>query len=203
MKNILRTAVLAVALIFATAPVMAQDFEIKPYAGVGIGAFMLDVEDSTPGDPFATDDTVFGGFLAVGADVHEYLGLELRVGTTSDGSESIIVPGVGTVAVDYGPSYFISYLAKVQYPATPELRIYGLIGGTTAKVETSFTAMGFPVVTDSQTETGVSFGAGVDYTVMDNVSVGAEWVRYWHNVNFDATTEVDIDGISATVKYEF
>jgi len=188
MKNMLRTAVLAVALIFASAPALAQDFEFKPYVGVGLGGFNIELDAL---GLLSDSDTAFGGYGLVGADFNDYLGAELRVGTTANAT----LFG----AVDVGVDYFISYLAKVQYPATPELRVYGLIGGTTAKATTS--VVGFP--DESYTETGVSFGAGLDYRIMDQVIIGAEWVRYWHNVEVEPGLEAIVDGFSGLVKYEF
>jgi len=108
------------------------NFEIKPYAGIGIGAFGLEYKQSG----LSQKNTVFGGYGKFGADIGDYFGLEVRVGTTSSGTQSY---PAGTLGSSYpfdskgSADYFVSYLAKFQYPVTVDFKPYVMIGGTTAK----------------------------------------------------------------------
>ena len=55
-------------------------------------------------------DNVFGGYLQLGSDFNDYLGAELRIGTTAKGSNAY---GGGTV--DLSADSLFSYLLKLQY----------------------------------------------------------------------------------------
>ena len=162
-----------------------NDFDIRPYAGVGIGAFGLELKSPTVNQK----NTVFGGFGKVGADIGDYLGAELRFGSTSSGT---------TGNTKLSDSYFISYLAKVQYPVTLDFRPYALIGGTTSKFKVTTAG-----VETSNTKTGFSYGFGADYYLQDQLSIGGEWMQYWTNVNIGTNAEAKIWGATATVAYHF
>jgi len=142
-----------------------HDFDIRPYAGLATGAFGLELKDSTG---FSQKNTVFGGYAKVGADIGDYLGAELRFGSSSSGT---------TGNVKLSDSYFISYLAKLQFPATIDFRPYAMIGGTTAKFKKKVAG-----VEKSKSKTGFSYGFGAEYYLQDNLSLGGEWMQYWTNV---------------------
>ena len=178
-----------------------NDFDIRPYAGVGIGAFGL--EEKEPG--FSQKNTVFGGFGKFGVDIGDYLGAELRVGATSTGTNSYPAGTAGIPApfdVSLSDDYFISYLAKVQYPVTLDFRPYALIGGTTAKVKGAVSVSGLSGAV-STTKTGFSYGFGADYYLQDQLSIGGEWMQYWTNVNIATNSEAKMWGAVATVAYHF
>lgn len=162
-----------------------NDFDIRPYAGAGLGAFGLEFKNSTT----SIKKTVFGGYGKLGADIGDYLGVELRIGGTASGTKN-------TTKIQ--ASSFYSYLGKIQFPATPDFRLYALLGGTTAR----FKKGGL-----SKTKTGFSYGFGADYYLQDRVSVGGEWVQYWTNVKLGSTfgtgAEAKIWGAVATASYHF
>ena len=138
MKNMMRVSMLIAALCLAW-PGQAKaadigDLSLHPYMGVGLGLYHL--KFSQPG--FSQSNNVFGGYLQLGSDFNDYLGAELRIGTTAKGSNTYTG---GTV--DLTSDYMFSYLLKLQYPTTPELRIYGLIGGTTGKAKITPTPAAF------------------------------------------------------------
>ncbi len=206
-------AVLCLAVIPATV-VQAQDlygntrsgtggnFDIKPYAGIGIGAFGLEVKD--PG-VITQKNTVFGGYGKFGADIGDYLGVEVRVGTTSSGSQSY--PAAASVPFNFKLSsdYFISYLAKFQYPVAVDFKPYVMLGGTTAKIKGTVSALGVSG-SASAMKTGLSYGFGANYYVAGNLSVGGEWMQYWTNVklpSFGPNIEAKIWGATATAAYHF
>lgn len=190
MKKIITAAMLTMLAL----PSIASATDIKLYAGGGLGIFGLDYADST----FSVNKTAFGGYGNFGADFNDYFGAEVRIGAT--GSVSKASP---TTTVTLKVPSFFSYLAKVQFPATPDFKLYGLVGATTANFQGTNTA-GF---NRTETKTGLSYGAGADYTVQDKLSIGAEWVQYWNKVNLPSTwganAEAKIWGAVITAKYHF
>jgi len=166
-----------------------NDFDIHPYAGGGIGIFGLELKSTTVNQK----NTVFGGFGKVGVDIGDYLGAEVRFGSTSSGS---------TGNIKLNDSYFISYLAKFQFPVTTDFRPYAMVGGTTAKFK--MTNAG---VESSKSKTGVSYGFGADYYLQDKLSIGGEWMQYWTNVKlgsaFGTNSKAKIWGAVATMTYHF
>lgn len=172
MKHVLRLSVFAAVMLMALPgrAVAADmgglgDFGINPYIGVGLGVYDLKFS----GAGFNQGNNVFGGMFRVGADFNDYLGVELRVGGTDVGA---------TGNTRQKASYLFSYLAKIQFPVTQELRIYGLAGATTGR--THFTQAGIDYA--GKVATGASFGGGIDYSVDDFMDVGVEYMRYWNGV---------------------
>jgi len=166
-----------------------NDLDFRPYMGGGFGAFGLELKSTT----INQKNTVFGGFGKVGLDIGDYLGAELRFGSTSSGT---------TGNIKLSDSYFISYLGKLQFPVTVDFKPYAMLGGTTAKFK--MTNAG---VESSKTKTGFSYGFGADYYLQDTLSVGGEWMQYWTNVKlgtaFGTASEAKIWGAAATVAYHF
>jgi opacity protein-like surface antigen len=155
----------------------ANEWDMRPYMGVGLGAFNVGYKDSR----VSQTDTGFGGFIKGGADFGEYFGLEMRLGTTSNGSTSYAAGTLGASAgtLKASTDYFVSYLAKVQMPVSNELRPYALLGGTTAVFKTTNSVIGW---TEKVAKSGLSYGVGVDYNLGNQLSVNVEWMQYWNNV---------------------
>jgi len=193
MKAILRTMILAGGLLFAPNHTLAGglDLDIQPYLGAGLGAFNLDAGLGS--------DTAFGGFGTVGANLNEYLAVEVRVGASADATVTTPV-GAGLLTTTSSIDWFVSYLAKPQFPLTGNLNVYGLIGATTLK--TSFTTLGSSL---TNTSTGFSFGGGLEYKLTDQVSIGGEWVQYASDADLNSPTfpGLDVWGASATIRYQF
>jgi len=179
MKRMIKIAGLALAIAFSTATAQAQD--IKPYAGVGLGYFAFDV-----GLGYGTMSTI-GYFGQIGADFGDYFGAELRAGATQEADKT-----VGGINLKLKLSSFISYLGKLQYPVSDQLKIYALAGGTTAKA-TATASVPSLAASASTTTTAGSFGGGVSFNANDNIRVGAEWMRY----------ASDTSAFSGTIQYSF
>lgn len=186
MKQIIKIAGLALAIAFGGFSVQAQEFEFKPYVGIGVGSFDIDV--SVPVLGLSDNGSGVGYYGIFGADFHEYLGAELRVGSTGDAT---------VLGLDYKLDYFFSYLLKLQFPATSDFRLYALLGGTTANITTSGGL--------DESQTGLSYGGGVEFNINDQISIGAEWVRYWSDVDIlpGGLATATVDSISGTIKYRF
>jgi len=184
MKTFLKVAAASIIVAFAMAN--AQATEMKPYVGIGLGAFTTDF-----GSSYKSKST-FGGFLKGGADFNPYIGAELRIGGIKSSTLSNTKAQSSKVS-------FISYLIKPQFPIAEQASVYGLIGATTAKV--TVTGGGNP--TKSRTKTQVSFGAGFEYRVQDAISIGAEYVQYSNKADNTKNFRAKIRGISATANYHF
>lgn len=185
MKRVIVVSVFSMLMTLAP-DVQADDF--KPYAGIGLGGYILKT-----GVAGAGDKTAFGGYGQLGVDVGDYFGGELRIGTSA--KTSFINSGANE---ELRLDYIFSYLAKLQYPVTPEFRIYGLAGGSTSKLTGTLTTAGFVFAasgtnTLSETKTSFSFGGGIDYRLMGHLSIGAEYMRYYS----------DVSGYSGNLKYLF
>jgi len=179
MKHLIKTIGLALAIAFSTTTAQAMD--IKPYIGVGVGAFTLS----------SVNTTHFSYQGQVGVDIGDLFGLELRYGQTT---ESEYVDAISTTKIK--ASYF-SYLAKIR-GQTSNLEFYGLIGGTSGQVKQAistpnviFVATGTPNL--KTTENSFSAGAGVDYKIQDALSIGVEYMHYFKDAN----------GYTANFKYSF
>lgn len=183
MKQMMKAAGLALAIALGASVTQAQD--IKPYAGIGVGGF--DFRVSVLG---ANDSGSSAGYFGIlGADIGDYFGVEFRGGVTSKAQ---------VFGLNYKLNNFFSYFAKLQLPSDDgQIKLYGLLGGTTAKLTTSG---GY----SSGAKTGFSYGAGVDYKFNDKLSIAGEWVRYWHTVTLiKGVGEATVSGLSATLDYHF
>ncbi len=201
MKKTFRASLLVMALALISPGLASADdmggSGFNTYMGIGLGAYNL--KYSQPA--YSQRNNVFGGYLQLGSDFNDYLGAELRLGTTAKGSNAY---AGGTV--DQSADYLFSYLLKLQYPTTPDLRLYGLIGGTTGKVKISPAPAGI-LSAGTKTATGLSYGIGLDYRLADQLRGGLEWVRYWDNIGVNASgvtsSKMTIDGYTATLKYMY
>jgi len=189
------------AMVMMSGIAQAQDF--KPYAGFAIGAFGVEVKDSSVG--LNQKNTVVGGYGKFGVDFSDYIAGEIRVGATGKGSKTYPAGTFGipaTFDVKLKSSYFISYLAKLKFPVSQDARVYALIGGTTAKAQMDVSIVGLNF-TQNKTKTGFTYGLGGEYNLNDQLSVGGEWVQYWTNVKLDNTTKAKLWGAVATLAYHF
>jgi len=76
--------------------------------------------------------------------------------------------------------------------------VYGLLGGTTVQITSKIKTPGFVFASTGTTKvvskkTSFTVGGGFDVQVVDQLSVGAEYMRYFSNVS----------GFTANLKYSF
>jgi OOP family OmpA-OmpF porin len=84
-------------------------------------------------------------------------------------------------------------------PVLNVLSVYGKLGGYYAKTELSSNISG---VGGDETNTGLTYGAGVQWDAIPNLGLRVEWQRY-DNVGGDATGEGDIDVLSIGAIWRF
>jgi len=192
-----RITVLAFSALLFAVPAQAQDFMFKPYVGGGIGAYELDYGNGT--------DFVVGGYGALGADLHEFLAVEVRGGSAGNKTKNDITTNLPNGNVKAQVSWFVSYLAKPRVEVADGFRIYGLIGAST--VNSSITPAG--AVEREKTDTDLSFGGGAEYQITDNFTVGAEWLRLTTSKDTAVITAtsgyngMDINSIVGTLRVDF
>lgn len=74
--------------------------------------------------------------------------------------------------------------AKGIVPISQEFRLYGLLGGTEVDL-------------GGDSDNGVSYGAGAEFDMSPNLSVGADLMRYLDKSNYD------VDAASVGLRYRF
>lgn len=159
MKRIIAAAALATPMAAAASPV--------EYLGLQYSQVNVDHDDIN-GD-VEPDAAVF----RAGTRYTDRFALEGRVGT-----------GVSDDKVG-GVSYEVDHLFGIYAVGLVPLGsadVYALAGGSSTNVEGS--AGG---AKESASETGFSYGAGVDFYPIDNVGLNAEWTSYLHDDEYDAT----------------
>jgi len=189
------------AIMFLGFSLPAQAFNFKPYAGVGLGDFIIDAGLGSK--------AAFGGYGILGGDFNQNVGVELRVGSTGSTTGTVMVPqgfpdgGITLVPTPakIGVDWFVSYLLKLQYPFANNFRIYGLLGGTTLKSKFTFTGK-----TDYKTNTTLSYGGGIDYNLGNQWLVGVDGMIYSNKANTNPGANyqgLDVWAFTGTVKYAF
>lgn len=109
--------------------------------------------------------------IVVGYQFNNYLGLESRVSKgTSDSFTSLDTPngGMGHFTEEFDTQASLSM--KVSYPVFASINLYGLAGYTTTKVKRYY------LIDNKEyrfkgSESGVSYGLGIDYQVSDEFNV--------------------------------
>lgn len=191
MKNTIKLAGLALALAFGVST--AQAGEIKPYVGVGVGLFETDL-----GFGLKSKSAV-GYYIHGGADFNDYIGAQLRIGSVS--SKTINA----ATAAKFKTNFFVSELAKFQYPVTSDAKVFALLGATTYKGSIS----GPTTSNSSTTKTTFSYGAGFSYTVEDTIDIGFEYMAYSPKTKATqtggvvTTTDIKLTSIAINGSYKF
>jgi len=192
MNNSIKITGILLAIFFGSITAQAKD--IQPYAGVGIGMFTTDLGFG------AKAKNAVGFYINGGADINHYFGAELRIGSV--GSKTIDTFVAGS---KFKTDIFISYLGKLQYPFTPEAKVYALLGATTVKGSIS----GPATSNNSSTQTNLSYGAGFSYTVADSINIGIEYMLYAPKVKATSdgitvtTTDIKLSSFAITTSYNF
>ncbi|HKJ83108.1 MAG TPA: porin family protein [Mariprofundaceae bacterium] len=194
MRQLIYAIPVALGLLTAPAAASAQEFMFEPYAGAGVGGFLLNDGNGS--------NFVFGGYGEIGAKLAQYMAIEGRFGTAGSKTKYDAVVGAN---VKNQVDWFASYLFKPQVILARGLRFYGLLGATTLK--SSITATGSTKV--SKTNTDFSYGVGMEYSPNDdNLYVGAEWMRYASSESHATLTTTTYSGMNmqgyvATLRYAF
>lgn len=172
------------------------------YAGVGLGAQRTYSVDSDFFDDAHTQDRTVGAIGLLGYRFNDYLAAEGRIGK-SIGYE------------DYADVLTYSLFVKPQYPVTPSIRIYALLGMGSVRVEgESSNALGYTGTEGKEIldETGFQWGFGGSYALMENISVFADYTSLVKDADISSALtagsgvvydELSNDAVTVGVTYQF
>ena len=131
---------------------------------------------------------------------------ELRIGTAGavtnnfDSSSFGFAPGIPiTATVD--PNAFFSGLLRGTAPINDTFGVYGLIGVTHATFDTKASILSIINVSKSDSDTSFSYGGGIEGAVANNLTLGAEYVRYIDKSS--GSSHDTMDGVTATARFKF
>ncbi|MCG6659388.1 porin family protein [Halomonas campisalis] len=161
---------------FATTAQAQQPFYPQAYVGGDAMFWSLDPDGASSFDGV-------GLRLNGGAQFNEFFAVEGHLGT--GGSDT-------NQGVKAELDYIVGAYAKGIVPVSQEFRIYGLAGVTEVKMTGS--AGGF---SGSDRESDFSYGAGAEFDVAPNLSVGADYMRYLDK------SDGTFDAASVGVRYRF
>ena len=148
------------------------------YVGGGLTETSIDIDGvSGEANPTAV-------FARVGYQINEFFAVEGRLGTGLDSDK------LHGVKVDIENVYG-AYL-KAGIPTAVGLYPYAVLGATHGELKAS--ARGY---SDTGDDDDISYGVGVDYWVVPNVSVGLEYMKYLDMDNYE------VSGISLGANYRF
>lgn len=167
MKTLL--SVSAIALFTAAAASTAHAQQAQTFYPQGYVGGDAMFWDLNPDRGSSRDDV--GLRLRGGAQINDYFAVEGHLG--GGGSD-------GPVELDY----LVGAYAKGILPVADEIRLYGLAG---------FTEVDF----DVDRQSGFSYGAGAEFDVAQNLSVGADYIRYLDKSNYT------FDAASVGLRYRF
>jgi opacity protein-like surface antigen len=183
--------------------------EFKPYVGVGIGALSISNSGfqqyslAPPATKYFPRSTQAYIYTTVGVTLHRYFDIEMRLGTTrADANTYDPTFGSDKATADWVWSLF----AKPKIYLTDNISIYGLIGGTTARI--SGRGIGSPSniqTVGSKTSSGFSYGGGLSYKASDHFTIGAEYVQYLSRVGATPPTpnSVSLASYDVNLQYSF
>ncbi|MBB3189936.1 porin family protein [Halomonas cerina] len=159
----------SLAALLVTGAVQAQSGPLayQPSPYVGADAMYWELDRNGRSDFDSTGLRLRGGVA-----FNDYLAIEGHLGT--GGSD-------GSVDLDYLAGGYV----KGMLPITQAFKVYGLLGGTEVEFER----------TDSESD--FSYGAGASYAVTPNLAVGADYMRYLEESDFD------FDAASIGLTYRF
>ncbi|GGX92205.1 hypothetical protein GCM10007160_19740 [Litchfieldella qijiaojingensis] len=162
-------------MVGTAATVQAQSFQSASYPQIYVGGDAMFWELDPDRGPSA--DSV-GLRLRGGAQLSDYFAVEGHLG--SGGSDT-------NRGLETELDYVVGAYAKGILPVADEFRLYGLAGYSEVKGL-------FP---DNDRENDFSYGAGAEFDIMPNVSVGADYMRYLDESDFT------FDAASVGVIYRF
>jgi OmpA-OmpF porin, OOP family len=196
MKMKSAAAVSVLALSAFALPAAAQVSMSSVYVGASVGQSKFKDACSGASGAVSCDDTDTAWRLLAGYQINRNFAAEIGY------------HDLGEVNASAGPAS-ASIKAKAfelvgigAFPVLPVLSIYGKLGGYYAKTEASGGIAGFGSASSDDNNTGLTYGAGVQWDVLPNLGVRGEWQRY-DNVGSDSTSKGDIDVISVGAIWRF
>lgn len=183
-KTVLVSSVFALAA--ASAPALAQDSSQGAYIGANY-VFATYEEDDVSGE------ADLGALVAkVGSKITPYFAAELRGGFGVDDDSA----RVGDIKAELELDYLVGGYGVLGLPNSTPVYPYVVVGFTKGKL-TASASTPYGSFSGSASETDVSFGAGANFSVHENVQVNAEYMQYLDKSGAEVT------GISVGASYLF
>lgn len=182
---------LVCTLVAISANVVADDKAGTGYIGVGYSMFNVS-PDLLP-DFDLSSLGIRGGYY-----FNKNFSLEGRLGI-GVGDDTQNIPGFGDLTLEMDTMLGVYAVGRI--PVSEKFQFYGLVGLTMA--DTTFSSPGF--ADDSESETGLSFGVGVEFDMTKSLSLGLEYVSYFRGAEIDNSggLEYDADGFGLSLNYLF
>ncbi len=125
----------------------------------------------------------------------EYIGVEGRVGTAFSKTSTIAVFGE-PIEVKTSLDYFVSAFVKPILPIQRNrINAYALLGVTSFRGRSTF--IGFEELTDTETNTGFSYGVGLELMATQRWGAKIEALRYYDK------DDVSLDAVQLGVLWRF
>jgi OOP family OmpA-OmpF porin len=179
-------------------PAFAQDAGFYIGGALGQSNFDVDCAGTTSCDDSDTSWRIFGGY-----QFNKYFALEFGYADLGETTASVPVPPFNVnIALE---TTLWDLVAVGSLPIGDRFSIFGKFGWYRADTDVNGSAAGLGSLSESDSNTDLTFGIGARYDFMRNLGVRLEWQRY-QDVGgefFGATAETDVDVISAAVIWKF
>lgn len=161
-------------------------FSSESYYGIGYGAFDWS-------NPIVNDDASLQTVILTGGEKYnEYASAEFRLGAGLNTSSVDVNPEVvADTQIDIGVKYLFDFSLKLGIPLK-RFYPYASIGYGMTEIEVTNLAN-----SGDYSENDVTYGLGLDISLMDKITVNVEYVNYF-NVNAS-----QLRGVQAGLNYTF
>jgi hypothetical protein len=180
------------------------------YGGFGLGSFRLDIVAQNingVGGARGIRNTEFGGYVNVGYNFNRNIAVELRVGGIDGGRvpqdagpQFGAAPGAIPFAFGTDTDAFYSGFLKGTYPIGDGFGVFGLIGATHYNVDLA-ADIGVLRYREDFNDGDISFGGGFEGRIREDITLGAEYVRYIDDA--DGGVAVELDSLVGRVQFLF
>jgi len=179
MTPITQRLALALALSTTLASSVIAAAEGNQYFGLQYGALNFENNNGVEWDPNAILGR-FGSFLS------DNFALEGRIGIgTSSDTVTAFLPGTGIVDVELEIDTLFGLYGVGQHNFGNNSSVYALIGIT--RGDASISVTGATNSSESDSETDLSYGAGLNIGISNNIGINLEYISYISKSDFDVT----------------
>lgn len=155
---------------------------LLPSASFAQGYAGIDLFNWTYDEDGFTDFSGTGLRLRAGVSVNDYLSVEAHLASGGSDEKFVTIPNCCSGEVELELDHIISLMLRPQLPVNDRFNVYGLIGFSQGELTLSG---GGGSISDD--DSGLSFGAGAEFAVTDRVWLGADYVNYLSDSDYDAT----------------
>lgn len=174
-------------VLFTVAFAKAELPNFRPY--VGLDYLYIDIIN------YGYESNIDGARVKLGAELNQYFALEGHIGAGFSSSDS------DQNGIDWEIDKFWGLYARGILPLHERVKLYGLFGITTIELEPS--AAGQPL---SFNEAGYSYGLGVEFFPLDNLSIAMEFISLIDELSLTEKRdegEPDVSAVALGAKYYF